>query len=889
MVLPPIVTGLSPNEGPPGTRVTIRGENFGQRPTDLIGLTICGHDCLLSAEWKAPSKIIAISGPGKGFGDIIVTTKLGGKGTCNVHFKGYYEHIGPMKESAVWVEEKPFHTFRHSLSASSIQIDDPLGLSDESNEKKIPEDDLNDKFPGSSGDLTSENFSPCRFLYENHHKTNFNDLQAGLLHLRRKVDGQKEGRLSFLKTNISAVLDQIDTLMVLKDKFEKDVKEYSPEPTLKFEKAIRESQREAGKLYTDLYTRGERVESTRNALNVLTRFKFLFSLPCSINRNVKKGDYDIIINDYMRVKNLFLKRDIPIFQTVLHLIEDKITEIKEKLHQKLVTMPITVEEQKKLIRYLVNLDSNFEPAWDAILFRSKYLVNRMEECYKEHKAIIADDMRKSKSPHAAKYSKYNASQDANACPQNIFYVEELSSLLSELFPDIWKLGQAYFIGELHVKVEPGHKTAFKHTVLNIMEAYCKRLRAALIPHTLDKTSDKTNYGTWSIPDIDTMAIYLPECLKYVRSAYSILFKLDLPSEALDIVLTFILDLRIHCMSIVFKKTIENVKEYDKQETWKVEISESHCGITELPLKFEQAIQQLIQSISEPVFEAEAREGLLVDNISARKEYEKQLDNLLTAFYNVLTNLVLKSPENDEDDDENQTAIVSQLIGTPTTVVYKSRGKSNIPIRERRLLMTLANCQYTSNVVLTNIVRLFTKSNYQIPHQMIKKTEENFKSLETSILENYLEQKSDPLVGTIEPSMYLGRFDWHTNFTPVDIRPYAKECINNLIHVHFEVNSVSSKLVDSILPQVVQTIAEELYRLMSCVQKFSLAGAQQALIDIGALQEFFEAYSTERAKNFFKEAIKLIPALNEQQSEIIKEVLKESRKKMRLQILCLQKS
>lgn len=38
MGLPPIVTGVSPKEGPPGTRVTIRGENFGSGPDDIIGI-----------------------------------------------------------------------------------------------------------------------------------------------------------------------------------------------------------------------------------------------------------------------------------------------------------------------------------------------------------------------------------------------------------------------------------------------------------------------------------------------------------------------------------------------------------------------------------------------------------------------------------------------------------------------------------------------------------------------------------------------------------------------------------------------------------------------------------------------------------------------------------
>lgn len=54
------------------------------------------------------------------------------------------------------------------------------------------------------------------------------------------------------------------------------------------------------------------------------------------------------------------------------------------------------------------------------------------------------------------------------------------------------------------------------------------------------------------------------------------------------------------------------------------------------------------------------------------------------------------------------------------------------------------------------------------------------------MEAYLEQKNDPLVGTIEPSMYIGKFDWNTKIKPTDVRPYVKECINNLIAVHAEV-------------------------------------------------------------------------------------------------------
>ena len=35
--MPPIVTGVSPKEGYPGTKITIRGENLGQNQKDVLG------------------------------------------------------------------------------------------------------------------------------------------------------------------------------------------------------------------------------------------------------------------------------------------------------------------------------------------------------------------------------------------------------------------------------------------------------------------------------------------------------------------------------------------------------------------------------------------------------------------------------------------------------------------------------------------------------------------------------------------------------------------------------------------------------------------------------------------------------------------------------------
>lgn len=60
------------------------------------------------------------------------------------------------------------------------------------------------------------------------------------------------------------------------------------------------------------------------------------------------------------------------------------------------------------------------------------------------------------------------------------------------------------------------------------------------------------------------------------------------------------------------------------------------------------------------------------------------------------------------------------------------------------------------------------------------------TLDTAVLDAYLERRCDPLVGTIEPSMYLGGLEWDTEIEPMHIRPYAQEALANLIAVHAEV-------------------------------------------------------------------------------------------------------
>lgn len=139
------------------------------------------------------------------------------------------------------------------------------------------------------------------------------------------------------------------------------------------ENIVLESLKEATHLFHGVLTRREKAEATRNALAVMTRYKFLFQLPINIDRNIKNEDVDVIINDYARALNLFGKTEVSVsiiinnymfvikilkyylfeqkvFKKILEEVETKILNIRINLKSKLHQMPTTLKQQKKIIR-----------------------------------------------------------------------------------------------------------------------------------------------------------------------------------------------------------------------------------------------------------------------------------------------------------------------------------------------------------------------------------------------------------------------------------------------------------------------------------------------------------------------------------------------------------
>ncbi|XP_055263059.1 exocyst complex component 2 isoform X1 [Moschus berezovskii] len=909
---PPLVTGISPNEGIPWTKVTIRGENLGTGPADLIGLTICGHNCLLTAEWMSASKIVCRVGQAKDDkGDIIVTTKSGGRGTSTVSFKLLKpEKIGILDQSAVWVDEMNYYDMRtdrsRGLPPLSLRPANPLGI--EVQKGKFPQKDLEMLFPGMSADFTSENFSAAWYLIENHSNTSFEQLKTAISHLKRHANKKSEGSLAHVKGGLSTFFEAQDALSAIHQKLEADgTEKVEGSMTQKLENVLNRASNTADTLFQEVLGRKDKADSTRNALNVLQRFKFLFNLPLNIERNIQKGDYDVVINDYEKAKSLFGKTEVQVFKKYYAEVETRIEALRELLLEKLLETPSTLHDQKRYIRYLSDLHAPGDPAWQCIGAQHRWILQLMHSCREGcvrdlkgppglHGALQDLDAEVCASVpghlgQTASLKRGSSFQpgrgDAWRCktPHQVAFVEKLTKLVLSQLPNFWKLWISYVNGSLFSETaeKSGHiersknvrqrQNDFKKMIQEVMQCLVKLVRGALLPLGAAEGGGR-QHGGWE-GKAELSGQWLAHVIQTLRLTYESLAALEIPNDLLQTVQDLILGLRVRCVVVTLQHTAEDIKRLAEKEDWVVDSE----GLTSLPCQFERCVVLSLQSLR-GVLECKPGEASVFQHPKTQEEVCQLSINIMQVFISCLEQLSTK-PDADVD-----TAHLSVDVSSPD--LFGSIHEDFSLTSEQRLLIVLSNCCYLERHTFLSIAEHFEKHNFQGIEKITQVSMASLKDLDQRLFESYIELKADPIVGSLEPGIYAGYFDWRDCLPPTGVRNYLKEALVNIIAVHAEVFTVSKDLVPRVLSRVVEAVSEELSRLMQCVSSFSRNGALQARLEICTLRDTVAAHLTLESRSSFKQALEALPQLSSgADRKLLEELLSRVKSGMHLQLACFQ--
>ncbi|EDV25447.1 uncharacterized protein TRIADDRAFT_55542 [Trichoplax adhaerens] len=919
--LPPKVTGISPKDGIPGTLLTIRGENLGLNAQDLIHVMVCGFDCILNATYMSQSKIVCKTGFGLGNGEVIVTTKSGGEGTCTVTFLAYApDRIDPMTPFPMWIPEDTSddEIATTGVKRKPIAFNDPLGLPVAA-ESDIPKDELEAYYSSCDSEISSEKFHPIRFLLEKHCNATFDDLKMDVYREAAKNDTWDHGL-----------------------------------PTGKLEVSVRESSTLGINLFDETLRRKDKADSIRNALGVLQRFRFLFNLPSNIERNVKNGEFELIINDYDRVRSLFANTEVQVFKKVLNEVELQIDRVRSILKQRLNKHMAPLEEQKRIIRYLVELDTVGDPAWECIVNKQKWIIDLFMSCKEDYlrkdeelvnsnidlptpkrKISILNvvphvDITKKPESSSSTHSEWNSGDKTDGSNRSsieidddvprLQFMEEMCDLLAENLPSLWKLGKLHMDGAFaagqaqdqnYVDNNATHQEKpFSVVVGELIRLFSNLVKACFLPATLvDMNSSQRSYlGIWASlkkQNVANEAKILQRCIAALRSCLFRLAPLDIPLSVTGCLQDLCNEIKYRCAITACEASLIDISTHGYYDSWILR-NEGDRYLTDAPHRFESTVTKVLLILKEHVLNIKVGE---IENKSVSLDMQKDLLTQICKMflvYNDRLNKIVMDLQLDKEDSSEGDPITKKTSTLEHDLVEGGQSFNQF----QRLLVISSDCCYTKDHVLARVIKILHSQNFNTAN-MHTGIRQEFDSLEKRIFKLYIKYRGNPVVAEMQDNMYVGNFSWDiprpvqgknqrfTSFSITlfnvdlmvsvkfsDVSNYVKETLLRLVEVHAEITSVSPRFAEKMMTKLTEHISKQMSRLLRGVNTFSAEGRLQAHCDLSAFAKVAYGHINDRALAEISAAIKYVnaaQAITSESEAIVAKFLKYSE----FQFYCFQ--
>ncbi|VBB28147.1 unnamed protein product [Acanthocheilonema viteae] len=864
--LRPLITGLSPKEGVPGTQIKIRGENLGRNQSDLVALSICGTDCLMSAKWKSPSLIVARIGQAKrGVGEVVLLTKSMGKSTSNVTFRVFIVQVGPLEESAVWVDETrtvPGREAVRNVPETAVALD-ALGLTIEPH-KKMDQTSLMQMFPEGSGNLRMENFNPAWYLLENHRETKLSDLRRGLTYLTQSTKEGEKSSSDLHRANLYSLINCVDTLAALHDKMQLEKNARGWPFTKNISDKLAGSHTAANAVFYEVLTRKDRADATRNALSVLTRFRFIFFLSSAIDQNLAKGEYSTILNDYTRAKSLFKDTEVSLFKEVMAELDQKMEIFKRNMKQRLIDMPTSFEDQSKLIKYLKVLEPNSDPAWDCITAYHCWLEDLLWQTQKKHlklEFVVPFSILTSSLCFIFNFipfipSKIIVGVIVEENSHNLHdFVQEMVDLITDKLQIFWKLSQIYSSSVTNL-TSVDRLCDINQMLINTINVSSWLILNALVPDALPESvlrKYREQFAKWPSITSSPLTQQLFSSLKILRSCVSFMLDCNFTSEQLQPLLELCVTIRLKCLSKVIERVTQGVISLENGEIWKLE----HTGLSKtiLPDLYETEVNDSMGQIRQ-ILSSSNYTGEL--DLFSRERFRLMLVDLFTM---ILTSI--------RDCIENGL----QLRGMKRPSALFSEGAAS----SRKLLIAICNIEYVIGNSLPALCRRLAENGVKYGDVIFEKSKGELLVFRQNLMKYYLQIKC----ATFSSMFGSANYD---NLPNEEASDYIKELIMYLIFIQSEIYLLAPHLMREILSPIIQNAFDQLIDRLDHLQNMSLEQTTQVVVDVTALEESiqnFLALETRTVVNSFR--AKLVGSLDQ---SLFQRCLRNFRAAMRMAIVSL---